>query len=130
MVPTEAQDQRSEPEAESKVQSTSDNVLHAVSIPAYETHRWKEDSCSPNLDGDLAQGENKIYPLGRSLALPVCKFGPWPFRGNCSGICLTTTENPDRNSTKGTLILIAIWLLDFWVVSPAVGIVSAEGFHD
>ena len=41
-----------------------------------------------------------------------------------------TTENPDRNSTKGALILIAIWLLDFWVVSPAVGIVSAEGFHD
>ena len=38
------QDQRSEPEAESQVQSTSDDVLHAVSIPAYETHRWKEDS--------------------------------------------------------------------------------------
>ena len=54
------QDQRSEPEAESKVQSTSDDVLHAVSIPAYETHRWKEDCCSPNLDGDLAQGANKI----------------------------------------------------------------------
>ena len=28
-----------------------DDVLHAVSIPAYETHRWKEDSCFPNLDG-------------------------------------------------------------------------------
>ena len=54
------QDQRSEPEAESQVQSTSDDVLHAVSIPAYETHRWKEDSCSPNLDGDIAQGANKI----------------------------------------------------------------------
>ena len=54
------QDQRSELEAESQVQSTSDNVLHAVSIPAYETHRWKEDSCSPNLDGNLAQGTNKI----------------------------------------------------------------------
>ena len=49
------QDQRSEPEAESQVQSTSDDVLHAVSIPEYETHRWKEDSCSPNLDGDLAE---------------------------------------------------------------------------
>ena len=54
------QDQRREPEAESQVQSTSDDVLHAVSIPAYETHRWKEDSCSPNLDGDLAQGTDKI----------------------------------------------------------------------
>ena len=54
------QDQRSEPEAESRVQSTSDDVLHAVSVPAYETHRWKEDSCSPNLDGDLAQGANRI----------------------------------------------------------------------
>ena len=54
------QDQRSEPEAESQVQSTCDDVLHAVSIPAYETHRWKEDSCSPNLDGDLAQGANRI----------------------------------------------------------------------
>ena len=54
------QDQRSELEAESQVQSTSDDVLHAVSIPAYEMHRWKEDSCSHNLDGDLAQGTNKI----------------------------------------------------------------------
>ena len=54
------QDQRSELEAESQVQSTSDDVLHADYIPAYETHRWKEDSCSPNLDGDLAQGANKI----------------------------------------------------------------------
>ena len=54
------QDQRSEPEAESQVRSTSDDVLHAVSIPAYESHRWKEDSCSPNLGGDLAQGANKI----------------------------------------------------------------------
>ena len=54
------QDQRSEPEAESQVQSMSDDVLRAVSIPAYETHRWKEDSCSPNLDGDLMQGTNKI----------------------------------------------------------------------
>ena len=41
-----------------------------------------------------------------------------------------TTEIPDRNSTNGALILIAIWLRDFWVVSPAVGIVSAEDFHD
>ena len=57
---TQDQDQRSEPEAESQVQSTSDDVLHAVSITAYETHRWKEDSCSPNLDGDWAQGANKI----------------------------------------------------------------------
>ena len=54
------QDQRSEPEAESQVQSTSDDVLHAVSIPAYETHRWKEDSCSHDLDGDLAQGADEI----------------------------------------------------------------------
>ena len=54
------QDQRSGPEAESQVQSTSDDVLHAVSIPAYETHRWKEDSCSPYLDGDLAQCADKI----------------------------------------------------------------------
>ena len=54
------QDQRSEPEAESQVRSTSEDVLHAVSIPAYETHRWKEDSFSPNLDGDSAQGANKI----------------------------------------------------------------------
>ena len=53
------QDQRSEPEAESQVQSTNDDVLHAVSIPAYETHRWKEDS-SPNRDGDVAQGANKM----------------------------------------------------------------------
>ena len=53
-------DQRSEPEAESQVRSTSDDILHAVSIPAYKTHHWKEDSCSPNLDGDLAQGTNKI----------------------------------------------------------------------
>ena len=59
-VSQQDQDQSSEPEAESQVQSTSDNVLHAVSIPAYETHCWKEDSCSPNLDGDLAQGANKI----------------------------------------------------------------------
>ena len=55
-----SKDQRSEPEAESQVQSTSDDVLHAVSIPAYETHSWKEDSCSPNLDGDLAQCAEKI----------------------------------------------------------------------
>ena len=54
------QDQRSEPEAESQVQSMSDDVLHAFSTPAYKMHRWKEDSCSPNLDGDLAQGTNKI----------------------------------------------------------------------
>ena len=54
------QDQRSEPEAESQVRSTSDNVLQTVSIPAYEAHRWKEDSFSPNLDGDLAQGANRI----------------------------------------------------------------------
>ena len=54
------QNQRSEPEADSQVRSTSDDVLHAVYIPAYETHRWKEDSCSPNLDGNLAQGANKI----------------------------------------------------------------------
>ena len=33
------QDQRSEQEAESQVRSTSDDVLHAVSIPAYDTHR-------------------------------------------------------------------------------------------
>ena len=56
----EDEDQRREPEAESQVRSTSDDVLNAVSIPAYETHRWKEDICSPNLDGNLAQGENKI----------------------------------------------------------------------
>ena len=56
----ENQVQRSEPEAESQVRSTSDDVLHAVSIPAYETHRWKEDSCSPTLDGDLAQCADKI----------------------------------------------------------------------
>ena len=54
------QDQRSEPEANSQVRSTFDDVLNDVSIPAYETHRWKEDSCSPNLDGDLAQGANRI----------------------------------------------------------------------
>ena len=54
------QDQRSKPEAESQVQSMSDDVLHAISIPAYKMHRWKEDSCSPNLDGDLVQGANKI----------------------------------------------------------------------
>ena len=48
------QDRRSEPEAESH------DILHAVSIPAYDVHRWKEDSCSPNLDGDLAQGANRI----------------------------------------------------------------------
>ena len=58
--PWRDEDQRNEPAAESQVQSTSDDVLHAVSIPAYETHRWKEDSFSPNLDGDLAQGTNKI----------------------------------------------------------------------
>ena len=40
-----------------------------------------------------------------------------------------TMENPDWNSTKRALILITIWLRDFWVVGPAVGIVSAEGFH-
>ena len=57
---TQDQDQRSEPEAESRVQSTNDDVLHAVSIPAYETHLWKEDSYSPNLDGDLAQGASQI----------------------------------------------------------------------
>ena len=39
---TQDQDQRSEPEVESRVQSTSDDVLHAVSIPAYKTHRWKK----------------------------------------------------------------------------------------
>ena len=54
------QHQRSEPETESQVQFTSDEVLHAVSIPAYKMHRWKEDSCSPNLNGDLAQSANKI----------------------------------------------------------------------
>ena len=48
-----------ESEAESQVQSTSDDVLHAVSIPAYETDRWKEDTCSP-IDGDLAQCADKI----------------------------------------------------------------------
>ena len=42
------------------MRSTRDDVLHAVSIPAYDTHRWKEDICSPNLDGDLAQGANRI----------------------------------------------------------------------
>ena len=52
--------QRNEQEAEFQVQITSDDVLRAVSIPAYETRRWKEDSCSPKLDGDLAQGANKI----------------------------------------------------------------------
>ena len=45
--------QTSEPEAESQVRSTNDDVLHALSIPAYEMHRWKEDSCSPNLNGYL-----------------------------------------------------------------------------
>ena len=60
MAQFQYQDQRSEPEAEFQVQSTSDDVLHAVSIPAYEMHHWKEDSCSPNLDRDLAQGANKI----------------------------------------------------------------------
>ena len=60
MWSSQDQDQISEPEAESQVQIKSDYVLHAVSIPAYETHRWKEDSCSPNLDGELAQGANKI----------------------------------------------------------------------
>ena len=130
------QDQRSEPEAKSQVRSKSDDVLHAVSIPAYETHRWKEDSSSPNLDGDLAQGANKIYPLGRGLALPVFSFAKsarGPFRVTVPAFALQpgkTTEYPDWNSTKGTLILIAIWLLDFWVVSPEVGIVSAEGLHD
>ena len=44
--------------------------------------------------------------------------------------CELTTENPDRNSGKGALILIAIWRRVFWVVSPAGGIVSVEGFHD
>ena len=38
------------------MRSTSDDDLHDVIIPAYETHRWKEDRCFPNLDGDLAQG--------------------------------------------------------------------------
>ena len=64
----EDQDQRSEPEAESQVQSTSDDFLHAVSIPAYETHRWKEYSCSPNLDEDLAQAQTEF---NCSAALPV-----------------------------------------------------------
>ena len=56
------------------MRSTRDNVHHAVCIPAYETHHWKKDSCSPNLDGDLAQGAKRIKPLGRSLALPVFFF--------------------------------------------------------
>ena len=58
--PAQDKDQRSKLEAESQVQSTSNDDLHAVSIPAYEMHHWKEDSCSPNLDGDLAQGTIKI----------------------------------------------------------------------
>ena len=130
------QDQRSKPEVESQVQSSSDDILYAVSILAYEMHRWKEDSCSPNLDGDLAQGAKKIYPLSRSLALPVFFFAKLVhghFRVIVPASALQpgkTTENSDWNSTKGALILIAIWLQDFWVVSPAVGTVSAEGFHD
>ena len=115
------------------MQSTRDGVLHVVSISAYETHRWKEDSCSPDPDGDLAQGANKnlnARPQPCVTCVFLCKVGPWPFRGNSFGIRLTITETPDRSSTKGALILIAIWLQDFWVVSPAVGIVSAEGFHD
>ena len=96
VIYSQDQDQRSELEAESQVRSTSDNVLHAVSIPAYEMHRWKEDSCSPNLDGDSVQGANKILtarPQPCVASVFLCKVGPWPFRGNCSGIRLTTREN-------------------------------------
>ena len=53
------QDQSRGPEAESKVRSTRDDVLLAVSIPEYDTHRWEEASRS-NPDGDWAQGANGI----------------------------------------------------------------------
>ena len=53
-------DQWSEQGAESQVRNTHDDILHAVSIPAYETHRWKEGSCSRNQDEDLAQDANRF----------------------------------------------------------------------
>ena len=46
------------------------DVLHAVSIPVYKMHCWKEDSCSPNLDRDFAQ------PCVASVLF--CKISPCP----------------------------------------------------
>ena len=40
--------------------STHDDVLHAVSIPGYETHRWKEERCLPKLDGDFKQRAKNV----------------------------------------------------------------------
>ena len=106
---SKSQDQRSEPEAESQAQSTSDDVLHAVSIPAYETHRWKEDSCSPNLDGDLAQGTKKnltARPQPCVASVFLAKSVRCPFGVTVPAFALQPwkpTENHDRNSTKGLL---------------------------
>ena len=32
----------------------------------------------------------------------LCKVGPWPFRGNCSGIRLTTRENHENSHSPET----------------------------
>ena len=51
--------------------NTRDEVLHTVSIPAYETHRWKEDSCSPK-DISLELRSAPIDNQDRQLIISFC----------------------------------------------------------
>ena len=73
------------------MQSMCDDVLHAVSIPMYETHRWKEDSCSPNVDRDLVQ--NLTARPQPYIPMFFCSRFVALLGGKCSGICFTAREN-------------------------------------
>ena len=118
------QDQISEPEAESEVKSMCDDILHTVSIPAYETHCWKEDS-SPNLDGRAKQNLT-AWPQPHVANVLFAESVRGPFRVTVPVLILQpgkTTETLIGTAQRVTLILITIWHRDFWVVSPVVGIV-------
>ena len=107
------QDQRSKVEVESHVQSMCDDVLRAVSIPVCEMHHWKEDSCSPNLDGILCKGQREFNHSAAALHCQ-CSFAKpvhGPFRVTVLAFTLQpgkTMINSDRNTAKGAFILIAI----------------------
>ena len=81
-----------------------DDILHAVSIPAYETHRWKEDSCSPNLD--RVQTEFNCSAAALRCHCSFAKSVLGPFRVTVLAFALQPGKNhgkPCSEQRKGGL---------------------------
>ena len=76
------------------MRSTHDDVPHAVFIAAYEAHRWKGNSCSPNLDGDFVQKFNRLSATLR------CQYSFTKSVSGLLGVSVTAFALNQGNSRK------------------------------